>query len=73
MHIFTEENFLKLLQVQSNLGPDDFDNVFGKKRGRSLFQLFARDSWNLISFMFNKVNGEDRKNLLEYINNKLKQ
>ena len=64
----SEEQFLKLLQVQSNLGQQDFEIIFGEDRGRSLFTLFARDSWNLISFMFNKINGEDRKELIQYVN-----
>ena len=65
---FTEEELLRLVKVQSNIDPNDFRELFGEKRGSDLFRIFARDSWNLISFMFNKINGEDRDKLLKMIN-----
>jgi len=68
---FTETQLLGLAKVQSKLGPRDFKELFGVKRGSDLFTIFARDSWNLISFMFNKINGEDRDKLLKMINNYL--
>ena len=71
--MFTEDELLKLLRIQSNLGPKEFCKIFGENRGRSLFQSFSRLNWNLVSFMFNSVNGDDRKNLIEYVNNKIKQ
>jgi len=69
--MFKEEELLKLLKVQSNLTPKDFNKIFGD-RGDHLFRIFARESWNLISFLFNKVNGEDRKKLLDFVNNQIK-
>ena len=69
---FTEEQLRGLFKVQSNIGPSDFRELFGEKKGSDLFRIFARDSWNLISFMFNKINGEDRDKLLKMINNYLK-
>lgn len=68
-----EEELLQLLKIQSNITPGDFRKLFGEDRGDHLFQLFARDTWNLISFMFNKVNGEDRQRLLDFVNAKIKQ
>ena len=68
---FTEEELLRLLKVQSNIEPSDFRELFGEKKGSDLFRIFARDSWNLISFMFNKINGEDRDKLLKMINKEL--
>jgi len=68
--MFSEDQLLKLLKVQSNLCPKDFISIFGD-RGHHLFNIFARENWNLISFLFNKVNGEDRENLLQFLNNKI--
>ena len=65
---FTEEQLRGLFKVQSNIGPSDFRELFGEKKGSDLFRIFARDSWNLISFMFNKINGEDRNKILKMIN-----
>tara|TARA_R110000772_G_C13310310_1_gene440351 strand:- start:20581 stop:20793 length:213 start_codon:yes stop_codon:yes gene_type:complete len=65
---YTEDFLLKLLQVQSNLTPMDFKEMFGD-RGRNLFNLYAQNNWNLLHFFFNTVNGECRNKLLEYINN----
>lgn len=67
----TEDQLLKLLKVQSNISPIDFENLFGD-RGRHLFNIFARESWNLVSFLFNKVNGEDREKLLNLVNERIK-
>ena len=69
---FTEEQLRGLFKVQSNIGPSDFRELFGEKKGSDLFRIFARYSWNLISFMFNKINREDRDKLLKMINNYLK-
>ena len=68
---FTEEELLRLVKVQSNIDPNDFRELFGENKGSDLFRIFAGDSWNLISFMFNKINGEDRDKLLKMINNYL--
>ncbi|WP_281681851.1 hypothetical protein [Zunongwangia profunda] len=68
--LLTEDKLLKVLRVQSNLNPNDFRELFGD-RGDHLFQLFARDSWNLISFLFNKVNGEEREKLIAFVNSKI--
>jgi Fe-S cluster biosynthesis and repair protein YggX len=65
--MFTEDQLLKLLKVQSNLSPKDFEDLFGE-RGRRLFNIFSRESWNLVSFLFNKVSGEDREKLLNHVN-----
>lgn len=64
----TEAQLLELLRVQSNLGPSDFESLFGIERGRDLFHLFSRNNWNLLHFLFNNINGEDRDKLIEYIN-----
>lgn len=71
--MFTEEFLLALLKVQSNIGPNDFRELFGETKGQKLFNIFARESWNLVSFMFNKVNGEDREKLLAFVNLELKK
>jgi len=71
--MFTEEQLLQLLKVQSNLYPKDFIELFGEDRGQHLFQIFARESWNLVSFLFNKVNGADREKLLRFINLKVEK
>lgn len=69
--MFSEDNLLKLLQVQSNITPNCFAELYGEDKGRRLFSLFARDSWNLLSFLYNKVNGDDRAQLLELINSRI--
>ena len=69
---FTEEELRGLFKAQSNISPSDFEELFGEREGNRLFRIFARYSWNLISFMFNKINGEDRDKLLKMINNYLK-
>lgn len=68
--MFTENQLLQLLKVQSNLNPKDFEKLFGD-RSEHLFRIFARESWNLVSFLFNKVNGEDRQKLLDYVNSQI--
>ena len=68
---FTETQLLRLVKVQSNIDPSDFRELFGENKGSDLFRIFARDSWNLISFMFNKINGENRDKLLKMINKEL--
>ena len=65
---FTEEQLRGLFKAQSNISPSDFEELFGEREGNRLFRIFARDSWNLISFMFNKINGEDRNKILKMIN-----
>lgn len=68
--MITEELMLNLLKVQSNLSPKDFKRIYGERSDR-LFQVFARENWNLVSFIFNKVNGEDRQKLIDYVNMKI--
>lgn len=68
--MFKEDQLLSLLKVQSNLTPNDFKNLFGD-RGEYLFKIFARESWNLVSFLFNKVNGDDRQKLLDFVNSQI--
>ncbi len=65
--MFTEDQLLKFLKVQSNLSLKDFELLFGD-RAEHLFRIFARESWNLVSFLFNKINGEDRQKLLDHVN-----
>ena len=69
--MFTEELLLRLLKVQSNLTPKDFKQIFDKDRAEYYFQIFARDNWNLVSFLFNKINGEEREKLINYVNTKI--
>lgn len=68
--MITEELLLKLMKVQSNLSPNDFKEVYGD-RSDYFFRIFARDSWNLVSFLFNKTNGEDRQKMIDYVNQKM--
>ena len=68
--MYNEAQFLRLLQIGSNIGPAEFEGIFGDE-GRSLFQLFARDGHNMISFMFNKINGDNREKFINYINKNL--
>lgn len=71
--MFSEEELLQLLKVQSNISPKDFRELFGEDRSERLFPLFAEQGWNVVSFMFNCVNGDDRKKLLEFVNDKIEQ
>lgn len=70
--MFSEQQLLILLKVQSNLSPRDFETLFGE-RGRDMFQLFAKNSWNLVSFIFNQISVEERAKVLSYVNEKAKQ
>ena len=65
---FTEEQLRGLFKVQSNISHSDFEELFGEDQGSYLFGIFASTGWNLISFMFNKINGEDRGKLLNMVN-----
>lgn len=65
--MYTEGQLLSILKVQSNIKPADFRELFGD-RGDYLFNIYARESWNLISFLFNRINGEERKKLLDFVN-----
>ena len=68
---FTETQLLRLAKVQSNVRPSNFRELFGKKKGTKLFRMYVEESWNLISFMFNKINEEDRDKLLNMVNRHL--
>lgn len=70
--MFTEEQLLKLLKVQSNLTPKDFKKLFPDLPHELLFRNFAMNNWNLLDFLFNKINGENREVLINYINKQIK-
>ena len=65
---FTETQLLGLFKVQSNIDPSDFRELFGEGQGDRLFKMFAKDSWNLLSFMFTNIDTEERYRLLKMIN-----
>ena len=65
---FTEEQLRRLFKVQSNISPSDFEELFGEEQGNSLFKMFAKDSWNLLSFMFTNIDTRERYRLLKMIN-----
>ncbi len=66
--MFNENQLLELLRVQANITPQDFESLFGKDRGRILFNAYAQQNWNLVSFLFNNINGDERNILLNHIN-----